>query len=560
MFLFFENPEKLKKRGLRSTSNQRARRTKKQRRRTRRNVVKQSRTVAKKNRVRRKIKIVTQKEFEEIKVNRKTPQEASKIFAGLAEFHLRRDGLEKAVLAYEEAVQLDSANKDAKHGLSEVYTRIGDIALNAEKYSKAEKDYAAAIKLDPKNSSAYAGRGQVYDEKEDELKAKADYEKAIELDPSLTRVYAPLGIIYYQEGETEKAEQYINNALAGSSENAETQYFLGLIRYKQNRNAEAVIALRKSIGIDADNEDAHYYLGAALYRLGKESEAIGEYEKTIQIDPKYVLAWFDLGVAYYNSGRYKDSISAYNTSIKFNSNQTTELKKVFGLSFQNVAEAYRQTNQFKLAESKYRVAVDHIKDDPELYGKFGFVLGRLKKWSVAIANFEKAVAINPDAISYANLGWAHYQDALNDEEFNYPKERINAKLRKAKPALEMAVQKDSTFAAARLNLGVVLNGLGESAQAARVLEEAVKLRKNWLPVENELGVAYLNNKQYSKAVKQFKKVTKKNKSFVWAFYNMARAEIFRGNKKAARKIQKKISKMDQTLANKLETDFIQAGS
>ncbi len=559
----FRKSRKTKKNSALPGRKSKAKRSRQQRKATRRKVVRQSRVVAKKNRVRRKIKKVSSQDFAKIDVaelQRKSPKEASKIFAGLAEYHLGKEDTDKAILAYEQAVELDRENKDAIHGLSEVYTRKGDDALESDDFGKAKRYYDEAIKLDPRNSSAFAGRGQYFDSIDKENEAKADYLMALSIDPEMNQVKLPLGIIYYQEGEIAKSEEYVVSALTGGEDNAETQYFFGLLKYKQGSDIDAETALRKSISLDDSNDDAHYYLGAVLNRMGREKEAVTEFERATQIDNKYVMAWFDLGVAYYNQERWNDSIAAFGQAIKYNANQNVDYKKVYFESYANLAEAYRQTGDLNMAISNYRVATSRIKDDAELYTNYGFVLGRKERWNPSIENFKKAAAIQSDAISYANLGWAYFNKAAYDKSYNQPKSVINVSLRNAKTALQQAVGYDSNFLAAYLNLGVVLNDLDEHNEAAQALENANRIQRDWLPAMQELGIAYLRQGRYNEAIEQFKQIVKKDDKNEWAHFYLAEATWRKGDKKDARKIQSRLAKSNKRLANRLETIFRTSGA
>jgi superkiller protein 3 len=555
-------------------------RTRKQRQTTRRTVARQSKVVAKKNRVRRNIKTVTPQEYEEFKVERATPQEASLVLAGAGEYYVKKDDYEQAVGFLEQAVELDANNQDAKLALSEVYTMLGDQSLEKadefaelaakavkannqtdiqkyltqEKFSRqrAEKNFERAIELDPKNSSAYASLGGYLDSlgtKESEEAAKKNYEKALELDPALTNVKAPLGIIYYQQGDEEKADKFISEALAAGEDTAEIQYFTGVIRYKQEDNRNAREALEKSIRMDDENAEAHYYLGATLNRLGDENKAITEFIRATELDPKFVNAWFDLGVAYYNQKKYTEAIDAFDKAVKLNMNQTEEEKRIYAESFANLAETYRQTEQYSLAITNYRVAADLL-NDPELYSTYAFVLAKDEKWSASIRIFEKAVQLKPDAVSYANLGWANYQEAQYHAEYNLPaKQKVN--LQKAKDALQKAIAADSNLAAAYLNLGSVLNDLGEHREAVNVLEKAIDMQKKWAFAVNELGIAYQKQGELEKAVKQFEKAIKMDGKFADAYFNLGETEVTRGKIKEANKAHRQLQELDSRLADKL---------
>ena len=357
--------------------------------------------------------------------------------------------------------------------------------------------------------------------------------------------------MYYQKGEIAEADNYLTKALAVSADNAETQLFLGLVRYKQDKNDEAARAFRRAAELDANSAEAHYYLGETLGRLGKSMEAINEYNQAVKLNPKYTEAWFDLGVAYYNEGKYEDSIKAYKETIR--------LKNNMGEAYANLAEVYRETKRFDEAISSYQLATTFIKDDAELYSKFGYVAGRIATqpgkstyWKTAIDNLTKALAISSDYIDYTNLGWAYYNSAQTDIN-NNRKADADAKLQKAKTNLLEAVKINQKFPAAFLNLGITQSDLGEYKDAITTLKRADDLRRDWIPAINELGIAYRKNMDFDNAAKQFRRTVDIDGNFASGHFNLGETEIQRKNMKEAKKEYQKLLQLGRKdLAVQLE--------
>ncbi len=514
-------------------------------------VTRQTVTIAKVNPKRTKSKEVAPNtvKLDSIEFKRKTPQEASVIFAGVGEFYLNQDKVDEAVQWFRESVQLDEKNPNAKTGLSDALTRKGDQLLNKENYEIAKLLYTEAISHNPKNAAAYAGLAEIYSAKDDNDNAIASYEKALSQDIELTELNAPLGVLYFQKGEIAKAETFLQKAVAANPDNAETQFFLGLLRYKQNRTEEAITAFKRSIELDPTNAEAQYYLGEVYDAQNNEKDSIAAYQKAVQLNPKYTEAWFDLGVAYFNRNRLPEAIGAYKEAIK--------LKPNYGEAHANLADVYRLTNEpdkLDLAISEYRLATTFIKDDAELFSKYGYVSakrattpGYKSFWKSAIDNFEKAVALSPDYIDYTNLGWSYYnaaQSSLKDR--NEPEYKAN--LQKAKDAFVKAnsLKPIPRIAAAiNLNLGMTLTDLGDYQGAVAVLKTASDLQKNWLPAINELGIAYRKNGDLENAAKQFKKAVEVDDKFASAHYNLAETEYRRGNIKEAKKEYEKLKTLNR---------------
>lgn len=515
-----------------------------------RRVTKQSATVAKTSPKRKLSKIVdpvaSQAEIASIK--RKTPQEASVIFAGVGEYYLDKDQVDEAVNWFRESVGLDEKNSQAKFGLADALVRKGNQVLAREGYDLAKLIFAEALENNPSNAGALAGMAEIYASKDDVANAIASYEKALQSDGDLTELNAPLGVLYYQRGDVAKAEMFLQKAVTLDGDNAETQFFVGLIRLKQDRVAEALAAFKKSEKLDPKNPEVYYYLGEANDRLNNDKEALAAYEKAVALNPRYAEAWFDLGVAYFTRENYPKSIEAYKRAIAIMPN--------FGEAYVNIGDVYRLANDLDNSIASYRHALNTIKNDAELYSKLGLVAalrarepGYQNYWKTATESFESAVASSPDNIGYSNLGWAYYNLAqVNQRDRDTASYKTN--LLKAKTALVKADSLNPSpkiLAAVNLNLGMTLIDFEDFAGAIAPLKKASELEKGWLPAINELGLAYRKTGDFDNAVKQFKRTIDLEPNFAAGYYNLAEAEFRRGNKKEARKHYDKLVSMGATV-------------
>lgn len=524
---------------------------------TSKRIAKQNVTVAKVSPKRQKTKEIDPvKQKVDTLIKTKSSTEASVIFAGVGEYYLNTNEPDSAIEAFRESVLLNEKNATAKLGLSEALTRKGDQQLTLEKYEIAKLFYQEAMTNNPKNAFALAGLAEIAGAKDDNDTAITNYEKALALDADLTELYAPLGAIYFQKGEIAKSEFYLQKAVALDGNNAETQFFIGLVRYKQNRNEEAIAFFKKSLLLDPNNSEAHYFLGEVYDRQDRDKEAIAAYRKAVELNPKYVDAWFDLGAAYYNRATdqgpnsiyYEESVKAYKEVVK--------LRPTYGEAYANLADVYRQMKRLDESIAAYRLATAYIKDDAELFSKFGFVAALRAKdpnfqsfWKLAIDNLEKAVALSPSYIDYTNLGWAYYNAAQTDlrarREADY-----KDKLQKARMNFEKSISLNPAIPAPFLNLGMALTDLGDFQGAINALKKASEMQKNWIPALSELGIAYRKNGDFENAAKQFRRVIELDDKFAAAHYNLAETEYRRGNIKEAKKeyeILKKLNRPDLVL-------------
>ena len=93
----------------------------------------------------------------------------------LGDGNLETGDLQKALVAFAEAVRLDPKYADAYNG------RGVALALNGEA-ERAIADCSEAIRLEPDNPEFYRSRGYVYEQVGEQLQADADLAKADELE------------------------------------------------------------------------------------------------------------------------------------------------------------------------------------------------------------------------------------------------------------------------------------------------------------------------------------------------------------------------------------------
>lgn len=543
-------------------STTRVRRAKQQRIETARRVTKQFVTIAKVTPRRARSRVVEPTKVPPT-INTMPKGEASKIFAGVGEYYIDRSETDKAIEFFRESLTLDQKNANASNGLSEALALKGNELLAAGNYSVARPFFEESVSLNPKNAVAYFGLAEVYTESDKDNEALANYEKAIELDKDLTEIYVPLGILYYQKGEIAKADQFLTKALAAAPNDTETQYFLGLVRYAQNRNDEALVGFRNAVKSDPNSAESHYYMGESLVRLKKNTEAVTEFDEAMRLKPKYFDATFGKGKALYEMEKYADAAAAFEESKR--------LKNDSFAVYLNLGEAYRQAGDFNKAESNYNLATvfaqrekDFNKEElAEIYSKIGFVVGEqcainMKKfvpcrWNSGIDSLEKAVAINPNAADYSNLGWAYYNSGSLDIRQKREAEG-RAKLEKAKLALQKSLDLKPAYSEAPLlNLGMVMIDLGDFNGAIAPLKAATDIKGDWAFALNELGLAYLKTKDYDNAAKTLNRAVAKDERMAAAYYNLAEAEFNRRNMKEVKKAHERLKKLGRNdLAQQVE--------
>ena len=227
---------------------------------------------------------------------------------------LSKDDCEKAVVAFEKAVESDSNYAEAwaqsgfcneklgKHNdaleasrravslrpSAESYFNIGLASFYLKQYKEAADGYHQSIKLDPYNSAdAYYALGLVYRDwgkPDEEIQA---YKQAIRLRPDYTTAYERLGSRYFRSRKFTEAAEVFRQLSALKPGDAVAPNNLGESYVELNKLTDAQESFRQAIRLKPDFGKAYYNLGKCLLALGNRDGALEQYNILQGIDPDW---------------------------------------------------------------------------------------------------------------------------------------------------------------------------------------------------------------------------------------------------------------------------------
>ena len=99
----------------------------------------------------------------------------------------------QAIQAYQESIELDSANPEAHNNIGIVYRREGNFPAAVGALEQARK-------IAPDRADIWYNLANVYKQMDDPEEAEVYYRKSLELNPGLTRAYNNLGNLYETRG------------------------------------------------------------------------------------------------------------------------------------------------------------------------------------------------------------------------------------------------------------------------------------------------------------------------------------------------------------------------
>ncbi len=222
----------------------------------------------------------------------------------------------------------------------------------------------------------------------------------------------------------------------------------GIAKWRMKQTKEAIDDFNQSIQLSPDIATVYNNRGNALMDLGHPAEAMKDFDRAIVLSPAYGVAYNNRGNAYAALGQYNDAFQSFRkaaellpqSAVPFNGRGRShaelarnhaavrDLTRAIGLD-QKYAAAYRNRAEANFAIANYSAAAGDVTEalslEPDLpRPNLIFLRARAyaaqNKFKEAIADFDKALELNPDLIdAYVERGAMfaknrRYDDAIGD--------------------------------------------------------------------------------------------------------------------------------------------------
>ncbi|MGD1808720.1 tetratricopeptide repeat protein [Dapis sp. BLCC M126] len=444
--------------------------------------------------------------------------------------------LEKAVILYQKAIELNP-------NLALYYQSLGDVLVQIGQWGEAATVYQKAIELKPTSALSHHNLGKVLEKQGRLNEAIASYSQAIKINPNFSEFYISLGAALVQKGLLYEAIAHFQKAISLEPDSSIAHQNLGVALEKQGQIEEGIICYRKAIEIDPGFWEGYQKLGTALTKLGDFHQAAKIYLKACQIIPHFATVYHYYGETLAKLHRWDEATAAYQKAIDLlggqkNTTPTAVVYHQFG---------YLLTQQQKWDEgiSAYRKAIELQPNSPEVHHHLGYALAQQQKWEEAAAAYQKVTELQPDSPEvYHYLGYAlsqlqqweeavvYYRKASelqpNSPDVYHQLGHALIKLKQndwAVAVLRQAIELNPNLAEAYGDLGKALSNIKHWDEAIASLERAIKLNPNLAEVYGYLGEAYATQKQSDKAIVNYRRALELNPKLPEVYHSLALALV-----------------------------------
>lgn len=345
-----------------------------------------------------------------------------------------RDGIEyyRVNMPNEAQIILNRTLNDAATNRAESYYVLGQIELKNGKVAEAARLFNEGVKADPDNGLNYIGLGLVANKQGNAADQKTDFKKARDLGKKDVVVLTELARAYYAIDPQDKEIDKIVKDARKLDPQDPTTYIFDADRMADAKNiGEAAGYYEMAIGYDSDNTHPEAYVKySATYMPVNRNTAIDVLERLLVAQPTSALAQSQLAEAYYNTNQFRKAADQYAKYIQnpnsFDKDRQRyafllyygeEYQKSYDLAQELLAKdpdnIFMQRMQLYdlVAMKRWEEAEKHAvklfahssKDFTAMdYTTYADVLQHLDKDSLAVIEYEKAVALSPDKADIYN--------------------------------------------------------------------------------------------------------------------------------------------------------------
>ncbi len=282
---------------------------------------------------------------------------------------------------------MDQWRADAVNG------KLPAVISQLEDFVRAHPDYKGPARL----------LGDLYFRKQDLVAAERTYKSLLARYPNDMETWNRLGGLY-------AAEDRVNDAIAAFDKSVpDASEYPNLVALHRRRGdlAEFESNVATDVQRDPTNESKLLDYGMVLRAVGKHAQAIDVFKQALSLNQpiEKCPAFNDLALSYLDVHRVNDAIPLLQTCLSMN-------PKEYG-ALVNLGEANIELGHFAEARPFLDRAVKVQIDRPEAYVDIGFLEDTAQRWKSAVANYEKAIAVDPlwrDA--YIDLGCDYYSQKL----------------------------------------------------------------------------------------------------------------------------------------------------
>jgi tetratricopeptide (TPR) repeat protein len=322
-------------------------------------------------------------------------------------------------------------------GSFELLSDLGFAYMGIKNYTESEYIFRNISNLEPFRGNF--NLGLVYAKEENYTESLKAFDKATKLNSSSAEAWYNKGIALGKLGNNKDAAEAFDRSIKQNSSFEGAWYNKGTALFLQDKYPEAIAAYDQAIELNSSCSEAWCGKGTALLESSNPDnyrKAAMAFDAAIELDPFSAEAWNNKGEALRLQGKKDDALNAYNKSL--------DLDPSFAKAWYNKGSVLMNHGYYPESIEAFDNATVFDPRYKEAWIAKGVALGMLGNHAEAAMAFDRVINISPSSKD----AWNFKGDAL----------RYQGKCKEALDAYNKSLEIDSSFAEARHNRDLVLNG------------------------------------------------------------------------------------------------------
>ena len=220
------------------------------------------------------------------------------------------DGLQKALIYFQQAINQDSTYGAAYSGLADCNSGLAwhGFKSPAEALPKANAAALKAIEIDPQSAEAHASLGLVLTHRWDWAGAEAEFKQALRLDPRYANAHHWYGDYLSIMGRHDEALREARQALELDPLNLMIGTWVGRRYYLARKYDLALEQGRKTQELDANFAASHLLLGENYVQVGQTDQGLAELKTAADLSGNSPLYLAQVAVAYASESKKTEAL------------------------------------------------------------------------------------------------------------------------------------------------------------------------------------------------------------------------------------------------------------
>jgi serine/threonine-protein kinase len=360
----------------------------------------------------------------------------------------QQQSLERAVDAFNRALEKDPAYALAHAGAGEAYLRLYRLTKRTEYVELAEQHCRRALQGDSLIGGAWLTLGMLHVQTGKPEEALKDFERALDRAPRSAEVYREQAAAYAALRRPADAEASFRKAVSLRPDSWATYSYLGTFLAAGGRHKEAEAAFQRALALAPDNARTWSNLGAVYYLQDRHAEAEDAWRKSVALHPT-ATTYSNIGTRKFYTGKYAAAARIFEQAARLNGRDCR--------IWRNLAAAYYWAPGERLrAEKAFRRAIELGKEelklgarDARLLAEIADCQANLGEKAQARASLNAALKLAPEDVQVLTIGASAY-DTLGERDLAL--RLLESSLRRGYPLSEIesnpafdALRKDPRF-------------------------------------------------------------------------------------------------------------------